>query len=237
MTRRFLAVAGVLVMLLIILLGTLPAGAPSPTTPIELLSAPMPTSTTGSQPPSLPQAALSPPQLTTVPALPLSLKSASSPSRVVEFQYLADRALFVVTGQLVGVFDLASKAFRWSHTVGDGCCGDMAISATSVAVIGGRGEAVYVWDSASGQPRFTLRDTDMHFSTLAFDPTGTILATGKFAQIRLWDARSGQQRSIWQTGDEGFSRFPWTKGITNLAFTPDGRSLFSANWWTGRVMQ
>lgn len=92
-------------------------------------------------------------------------------------------------------------------------------------------------DLASGEQLCALDDSAKPFSTVTLSRDGHILATGEYAQIRLWDADTCQPQAAWTTGDDGFSSFPWTKGITNLSFSSDNKVLFSANWWTGKVTE
>jgi len=174
---------------------------------------------------------------TSVGQIALAIRPTLSPNRVHDFQYTPDGFLLLVTEQSLMLFDTTRTVVRWSTEITEGCCDDISITAELMAVIAGSGASVHVLDTASGQELYALQDTEKHFSTIAFSRNGKVLATGEFAQIRLWDSRTGRQLSVWQTGDEGFKSFPWTKGITNLAFTLDDNALFSANWWTGQVMK
>ena len=165
---------------------------------------------------------------------PLLLTASPAPIKHVRnFQFTADGSLVIVSEDSLLLFDVSQKSISWSSPIRD-CGSDISISEDQVGILSEG--ALCVLDKSSGEYLYILHDGEKHFSTLAFSRDHKILAIGGFAQIRLVDARTGVDISAWETGDEGFSNFPWTKGITNLAFSEDGKTLFSANWWTGKVM-
>ena len=156
---------------------------------------------------------------------------------ISSFRYAPDGRLLVVTERLVELLDPATQQVQWSASAAEGCCAAVAMSGSLVGGIGAQGGLVVVWDTATGQELFRLTDSAGHFSTLALSRDGGTLATGEFGQIRLWDAHTGQPRAAWATGDEGIKAYPWTAGITNLAFALDDQSLFSANSYSGQVIR
>jgi WD40 repeat protein len=137
--------------------------------------------------------------------------------------------------QTVSLLDPVTQHLQWSTVVAAGCCREAAFAGNWLAAIGGDG--LYVWEVTTGRQLYRLEDSAGQFATLALSPDGETLATGEFGQIRVWEARTGQERARWDTGDEGLSNWPLTAGITNLIFTPDGQRLYSANGWSGQVME
>jgi WD40 repeat protein len=188
-------------------------------------------------------AALLPAGLLVIPGGRLDAAASSSPdlapaaNGLTAFSFAPGGGLYVLTGHALLLLDPATRQVRWTAPLTESVYPTIALGGNVVAAIAGGGGSVEAWDARSGQPLYRLVDSARHFSTLAFSRDGQILATGEYAQIRLWDAHTGAPRATWPTGDMGLKAFPSTAGITNLAFSQDDRSLFSANWWTGRVMR
>jgi WD40 repeat protein len=160
-----------------------------------------------------------------------------SRNQLTLLQYAPNGSLVVVTQAALLLVDPTSLAVIWSAPVAGDCCASVAVADNALAGIGDGASAAYLWDIASGQMVHRLEDASAQFSTLALSPDGSLLATGGNSRIQVWDALTGQAGASWTTGDDGFSAFPWTSRVTNLAFAQDASTLFSANWWTGQVTQ
>jgi LysM repeat protein len=188
-------------------------------------------------------AALLPGSLLVIPGGRLDASVSSSPvtapaaSGLTGFTFAPDGGLYVLTAQALRLLDPATRQMRWTTPITESTYPTIALGGNVVAAIAGGGGYVEAWDARSGQPLYRLADSARPFSTLAFSRAGQTLATGEYAKIRLWDAHTGAARAAWPTGDEALKAYPSTAGITNLAFSQDDRSLFSANWWTRQVMR
>jgi WD40 repeat protein len=89
---------------------------------------------------------------------------------------------------------------------------------------------VTVWDPASGVKRFTLRAHRHVVSCLCFSPDGQSLATADGTTLKIWDTAT---RRVRLTLPGHGNVFP--SGITEVAFSPNGRHLASAGFQRDRT--
>jgi WD40 repeat protein/serine/threonine protein kinase len=83
-------------------------------------------------------------------------------------------------------------------------------------VAGGKDGTVNRWDAHTGQPKEPWRWHGGEVRPVAYSPDGRLLASGgRDGTVQLLDAATGQRRHVFQ-GSPFF---------TNLAFSPDGRTL------------
>jgi len=90
---------------------------------------------------------------------------------------------------------------------------------------GGRGFA-YVWTAGSGELRYTLPVTQGERCAIAFSPDGKYLLTAPEGQsiaapISIWETDTGKPSGVL----EGH-----TKGVLQLSFSADGKTLLSCGW-------
>src|SRR5262249_38411022 len=87
-------------------------------------------------------------------------------------------------------------------------------------------EELTVWDATSGER--VLRMPHVAGSgSIAFSPDGTRLATSsRDGIVRVFDVAEGRDRAALVTG---------SPLVTGLAFSPDGRRLYSVGWGMGGV--
>lgn len=99
-----------------------------------------------------------------------------------------------------------------------------------MVVAGSREDIIYVWDVPTQERILTLKHRDK-VGKLAFSPNGNRLASGDVdGNIYLWDIPSGRKLATFK---------PYESPITQLVFSPDGKTLASTNLYsrfTGTIL-
>jgi WD40 repeat protein len=85
--------------------------------------------------------------------------------------------------------------------------------------------ALQVWDAATGQAIRSLEGHTGAVIGVAYSPDGELIASsGNDKAVRIWNAASGEQLHQFQPPDAGeLDVHPDSSGLSNLAFSPDGR--------------
>ncbi|MCG9129058.1 sigma-70 family RNA polymerase sigma factor [Candidatus Poribacteria bacterium] len=99
-----------------------------------------------------------------------------------------------------------------------------------MVVAGSRENIIYVWDVPTQERILTMKHRDKVFQ-LALSQTGNRLASGDVdGYIYLWDIPSGKKLATFK---------PYESPITQLVFSPDGKTLASTNLYshfTGTIL-
>ncbi len=126
---------------------------------------------------------------------------------LVSNDYYGSRTVCVwemATGKLLHQFP---GTYEWRN---------IALSPDGKLVAIGQEKAVFLWDLASGKEVRRLAHPNATGS--AFSPDGKILAVGGYGPIQLWEIASGKSTA----------KLPLdSTSVTELAFTPDGKTLIA----------
>ncbi|MDX3666418.1 nSTAND1 domain-containing NTPase [Streptomyces europaeiscabiei] len=143
------------------------------------------------------------------------------------------RTLAVMDSARGQLWDVATRRLR--TTLPDRFINGMAFSPDGKTLVT-VGDGLVLWDARTGRPRVELPKAE-EGSPLAFSPTGDVFATtgGRDSEIRLRDPATGRVRSTLTEpagsaspkGAEG-SPFMMFRQVQSMAFSPDGRTLASA---------
>jgi WD40 repeat protein len=163
-----------------------------------------------------------PPALTPVGTLLLTLTSHTSPVALVAWSPVGQRLASASEDGMVRLWDGATdqpQATLQGHTEKVNA---MAWSPDGLRLASASEDGtVRLWDGATGQLHTTLRGHTGYVYAVAWSPDRRRLASASWDKmVRLWDGATGQPLTI-LTGHTG--------GVRAVAWSPDGRHLASAS--------
>jgi WD40 repeat protein len=85
-------------------------------------------------------------------------------------------------------------------------------------------DAAAISDPRTGRTLFVLHSNSGPVTAVVIDPSGKLVATASDGTVELWDANSGRQTGLIDLKLGGSETF-LTRGISRMAFAPDGRRL------------
>ena len=92
--------------------------------------------------------------------------------------------------------------------------------------------SVYLWDTTTWKSVFTMQDHTRKVQDFHFNPQGTLLASASLDDTFIvWDVDTGRQVFSGLAGVAGY----WT--LDNLAFSADGKLLYVADYYGGRLTE
>jgi RNA polymerase sigma factor (sigma-70 family) len=101
---------------------------------------------------------------------------------------------------------------------------------------GSMDKTIRLWDPMTGKEKGRLTGHTEDVMAVAFSPDGKLLASGSFDRtVRLWNPATSKQ--LWQAEEDeagnastltSSSRFRINRGITAVAFSPDGKAVATA---------
>jgi WD40 repeat protein len=110
---------------------------------------------------------------------------------------------------------------------------DIAFSPDEKYVVaGGADSSARVWDAATGEPRLTLVGHSGEVTSVAFQQDSQkklrVLTGSADQTAKLWDVDSLADASVEPEAKELLTLKGHTRGVTSVAFSPDGRSALTA---------
>ncbi len=116
----------------------------------------------------------------------------------------------------------------------------LTLSADGKTLAGYSGDrSIYLWDAESGKEKGSLKNEQAFNPTLALSADGSLLAIASpNVPVRLWDVAAAQElRQLGApptpAGPLAPAPFPPVvfRGLTQMAFSPDARTLVTASGW------
>ena len=148
--------------------------------------------------------------------------------RAVTGPFSADGRTLAVggVGPVIRLWDLESgKECDPLESEGGANCGRVAFSRDGKHVVAGGFDGILtLWDWSSRRRLMTRKGHRGGIHAVSFSRDGSVLATGDSdGVVKMWDIPGGRERTSFRTHPAG-------KGVTSVAFSPDGVLLATASY-------
>ena len=141
-----------------------------------------------------------------------------------------------VSGQdsIVNTWDVMTGELRETLTGYSGNLESISFSPDSetLATVGDGKTTIDMWDVRTGELRHTLTGHTDPVNNVAFRPDGRMIASGASDNtVRLWDVRTGELHHTLTGHTNRVNNVVWpTNRVNNVVFSPDGKTLASADY-------
>lgn len=131
----------------------------------------------------------------------------------------------------IGLWDVATGQLKATLTSHNKWVSQLLFSQDGRMLVSASGDkTAKLWDAETGQLRATFDENKSRFMRVSLSPDGSLLAVGsdEDRSPKLWDTKPGSLTAI--LSDHDLLSWHYNDTITDVKFSPDGRTLATANF-------